>query len=406
MRFAEGEQNQEHFEDLNGIMLDEQAKERIMGGITRKLEKRRKWNKGIRICAFLAVFILLPSMPSIAKAVYTVAERMAQMNGREMDFYRTLIENSAGESFTYSREWTNGERDRWEILKKAYVYEDNYPDHEIRILEEGEGPEAGKVCYDPETGTIWLPQAEMSDEDMLQILDFFAKSDYSFRIRTREQDTAKPPVGASEEAVGDSELRKTASCLSAFFEEEIVPEQLEGKILGECYLYVLKKEKKKPSDYEVWQIQTDMETGEPVVIEAVDEDGKTAETKEMTEGMLTERWESDFVPLFLKGREYLDRIGGLQGKTEYRCLACFGEKGDRLTRLIRFYYIGEETVYEMIYAVETGQICLMRKTSDREAFMQRKLAEIQHRTEGQDGLRYAIFSLDEEGNRIKLLSGG
>ena len=128
--------------ELDCIELDEAAWERITEQIGKKMAVHRKRRRQLRISVLLlAAFLLLPAVPSIAKAFLAVTERMARMEPEEIDFYETLIQESEGESFHYSREWTEGEKDRWEILKQAYVNGEKYPRKTIRFLETGEKAE-------------------------------------------------------------------------------------------------------------------------------------------------------------------------------------------------------------------------------------------------------------------------
>lgn len=381
-------------QELDCIELDEAAWERITEQIGKKMAVHRKRRRQLRICVLLlAAFLLIPAVPSIAKAFLAVTERMARMEPEEIDFYETLIQESEGESFHYSREWTEGEKDRWEILKQAYVNGEKYPQQTIRFLETGEKAEPERVCYEAVSGTIWLPENEMSDEDMLQILDFFAKSGYSVRTGSAEIKN-EPAVSKGEEDIPVQEKEKTAEYLSAFFQEEMEGVQLkeEGITAEGNYLYYLERSMDDAEGFPFWQVQADPETGEPLVIEAVDKEAG------LKEDVLQEKQREEFASFFRRGRDYLDRIGFENEGTENRCLFYYGDGEHRLTKLVRFYYIGENAVYEMIFTAENGQICLLRKTQDPEGFLKMELARAQSQVKKNDGLQYVCLVVDAEGN--------
>ena len=64
-------------------------------------------------------------------------------------------------------------------LAEAYQTEGKFPEGEIvRIASEDEIlPD--RVCFLPDTSTFYLPETEMTDEDLLEIIDFYCKRDYS-----------------------------------------------------------------------------------------------------------------------------------------------------------------------------------------------------------------------------------
>lgn len=386
--------------ELDCIELDEAAWERITEQIRKKMAVHRKRRRQLRISVLLlAAFLLLPAVPSIAKAFLAVTERMARMEPEEIDFYETLIQESEGESFHYSREWTEGEKDRWEILKQAYVNGEKYPRKTIRFLETGEKAEPERVCYEAASGTIWLPENEMSDEDMLQILDFFAKSGYSVQIGSAEIKN-EPVVSKGEEDIPVQEKEKTDEYLSAFFQEEMESVQLkeEGITAEGNYLYYLERSMDDAEGFPFWQVQADPETGEPLVIEAVDKEGSVEKEAGLKEDVLQEKQREEFASFFRRGRDYLDRIGFENEGTENRCLFYYGGGEHRLTKLVRFYYLGENAAYEMIFTAENGKICLLRKTQDPEGLLKMELARAQSQVKKNDRLQYVCLVVDAEGN--------
>ena len=386
--------------ELDCIELDEAAWERSTEQIGKKMAVHRKRRRQLRISVLLlAAFLLLPAVPSIAKAFLAVTERMARMEPEEIDFYETLIQESEGESFHYSREWTEGEKDRWEILKQAYVNGEKYPRKTIRFLETGEKAEPERVCYEAASGTIWLPENEMSDEDMLQILDFFAKSGYSVQIGSAEIKN-EPVVSKGEEDIPVQEKEKTDEYLSAFFQEEMESVQLkeEGITAEGNYLYYLERSMDDAEGFPFWQVQADPETGEPLVIEAVDKEGSVEKEAGLKEDVLQEKQREEFASFFRRGRDYLDRIGFENEGTENRCLFYYGGGEHRLTKFVRFYYLGENAAYEMIVTAENGKICLLRKTQDPEGLLKMELARAQSQVKKNDRLQYVCLVVDAEGN--------
>ena len=107
---------------------------------------------------------------------------MAKMNEQEMKEYFLAITTSNIPAFRYSRPITEEERTRMDTLKIRYEEEGVFPKGLLTMLSEGESYNEDGIAYDVKTGTFHLPADAMSEEELLQIVDFYHRLDYSLEV--------------------------------------------------------------------------------------------------------------------------------------------------------------------------------------------------------------------------------
>ncbi len=68
------------------------------------------------------------------------------------------------------------------------------------------------------------------------------------------------------------------------------------------YLYYLERSMDDAEGFPFWQVQADPETGEPLVIEAVDKEGSVEKEAGLKEDVLQEKQREEFASFFRRGR--------------------------------------------------------------------------------------------------------
>lgn len=146
----------------------------------RKLpEKRRKhmsWKAALVLAAALTAMLSV----TVTAAVNYVSQRMAAMNEEEKLSYYQAAQNTALADF-YSRELTEGEERRMESLRQAYQNEGIFPQGELKIIGKASEYEGTGVACLVSRSTYFLPETELTDEEILQIIDFMEKREYSLQ---------------------------------------------------------------------------------------------------------------------------------------------------------------------------------------------------------------------------------
>ena len=136
-----------------------------------------------RIVIPAAACLLLASVTVTASGLYRV--RMESMNHEKMETYFSGLQEADVAADSYSRPLTDGEKNRLEELRQAYLEEGYFPKKELAMLDSPEKYKKGVAFYAARS-TFFLPEEEMTDEELLELIDFREKRDYSLAKITEE----------------------------------------------------------------------------------------------------------------------------------------------------------------------------------------------------------------------------
>lgn len=217
--------------DWKKIVKDIEIKEEMKEELVENCRKKKHTVNGMfrySKAAAVVVGIAVCSMVSLTAyaAVSAYRARLKAMDKEEMqELYDTEIVGN-GEAYRYSRKMTESEQERMKLLR--YEYENGlFPEGEIskEVVE-------GGFYYDIATRTYMLPERELTDEEILQILDMWAKVDYSLQqINKEKEETGE--IYAKEETVSGEAVEVTADNAAYLRAKEIVEGVCEMD-LGNC----------------------------------------------------------------------------------------------------------------------------------------------------------------------------
>ncbi len=111
---------------------------------------------------------------------------------------------ATNQPFRYSRNMTTEEKERENTLRQLYEEEGLFPEKELMLMSFSEYKQSG-VALDIEKHLLCMPDRELTDEEILEIIDYFEKADYSLR----SVDENKNPIteGIVDSAVDKEEPR-------------------------------------------------------------------------------------------------------------------------------------------------------------------------------------------------------
>lgn len=150
------------------------ANQSVMQKEERKIRHISK--KGLLILA--AALTLFSGMTAFA-ATSLWQQRMENLNEQEMAEYFSGITTSNAPAFRYSRGMTDNEKQLFDKLKTAYEMDGVFPQGTLSMISGAEEYKGKGVGYDAQSGTFFLPKEDLTNEQMLQIIDFYHKVDYS-----------------------------------------------------------------------------------------------------------------------------------------------------------------------------------------------------------------------------------
>ena len=148
--------------------------------ILQHLEKSSRGSRhhySFRRAAILAAACLVLASATVAASGMYQA-RMESMNHEKLEEYFVQLQGANVSADTYSRPMTESETARLEELRQAYLEQGYFPKKELTLIDSPEKYKKGVAFY-AERSTFFLPEKELTDEQLLELIDFKEKRDYS-----------------------------------------------------------------------------------------------------------------------------------------------------------------------------------------------------------------------------------
>lgn len=140
-----------------------------------------RFHMNLKRSLILAAALTMLISATAAASVGAVRERMEAMNREKIEEYFTQIYTTKIGMDNYNRPYSDTEKERMNKLREAYENEARFPKGELTMIDDPEEYKGKGVALLGDTTTFFFPDEEMSDEELLQIIDFMHKRDYSLQ---------------------------------------------------------------------------------------------------------------------------------------------------------------------------------------------------------------------------------
>lgn len=154
--------------------------------------KRFYMKKRVAVAFSVIMLIGLVSLPVRATIDY-VQKRMEQISDSEQEkIYDEQQDAEGEEAIEYSRLFSEQEQQRYDELWQQYENEGILPSSQLITVESWEG-EVNYPVYLTKNRELLLPERELKDDELLQIIDYYHIADYSVRNINKnvEEDISK-----------------------------------------------------------------------------------------------------------------------------------------------------------------------------------------------------------------------
>ena len=169
-------------ETMEQIHISEKMQEEIVMNVHKQMENRKKgvWNvrKMGTVAAALVLTLGVISVPVHAMVSNLVKARMESIPEEEVQEIENMIQKQNTNADGFSREYSDTEKARSKELWQAYE-NGTFPEREIQCVDSVNEVTEGVLCYVGATGDFYLPEGEMTDEEILEIIDFQHKMNYA-----------------------------------------------------------------------------------------------------------------------------------------------------------------------------------------------------------------------------------
>lgn len=214
---------------MDQVHISSEMQEEIIANIQNRVgngnKNTRAWNWK-RMAAAAAALVLTAgviSTPVRAFVASVVMERMENVPKTEMEGLNDMVQSQHVMADGFSREYSDSEKERSKMLWQAYE-NGTFPEKTIAQADSADLAPEGSLCYIRSTGVFNLPAQEMTDEEILQIIDFQHKMSYAVSRGPQAQSAR------AESQEKEAQLKKTlqdAGGMSGDEAVEIARKQLE-----------------------------------------------------------------------------------------------------------------------------------------------------------------------------------
>lgn len=191
---------------VNEIDFDQEKQRQMILEIKAK-KRPHRYSGVLRAAAAVVVCVLtvgILSVPVRAVVNSLVRERMESLPEEEVAKIAEQIKSQSTEANSATRAYTAGEKARREKLYAQYL-DGLFPEEDLTMVDSEEEAEGHEFCFLTTTGVFYLPtNRELTDEEILQKIDFEKKQDYAVQEQNAERI-------AEREAAEKEQVKKVVS---------------------------------------------------------------------------------------------------------------------------------------------------------------------------------------------------
>ncbi len=181
-------------ETMDQIHMKEEMQKEIIMKVKRQTDRRAFGKKRLhQAVAAAAAFVLIAGavIPSQAGLRHFVKDRLENMPKQELEAVNQMVQGqNNAEADSFSREYSKEEIKRMQQMQEAYQ-NGRFPQQTITFTDSvGQIPD-DLLRYDPDTNFLYLPDRVLTDEELLQIIDFNYTRDYAVSQGTAAQEARK-----------------------------------------------------------------------------------------------------------------------------------------------------------------------------------------------------------------------
>lgn len=177
-----------HLQDaVNTIQIKESMQKEIIQNVLAGTKKKKySFSHAAAAVVLIAILSGALSIPVRALVNSFIQERMEKVPEEELEAIVDDLYNQEAGIDSFSREYTEEEKRKMSELIRKYA-EGIFPEGELAKAESVEEAERLGFCFLVPDRIFYLPDRELTDEEMLQIIDFYTKRDYAVTKQYEEE---------------------------------------------------------------------------------------------------------------------------------------------------------------------------------------------------------------------------
>lgn len=228
---------------MNQVNLKQDMKEEIQYNVQmyQRTHSRHTVKKFALIAAGI-VLLMLVNIPVAAKVQSLIKERMEQLPQEQVDIVLEDLDAQQTEALIYSRDFTDNEYKLLPELEKQYR-QGRFPKKELTQVSDVSQVDPERVCYLTTTGCYYFPEREMTEEELLEYIDF--QNIIKYGLSERYEDLYADEIKEQEETDNNSINRivneggiseEEATTIASTWMDKLYPGRKDGMEVN-SYLY-------------------------------------------------------------------------------------------------------------------------------------------------------------------------
>ncbi|MBS5958218.1 MAG: hypothetical protein KIC73_15045 [Clostridiales bacterium] len=212
---------------VNEIHMDQAVKDRIIKECKGKYTKKRKNLIKLKVIVVFSVLtVILLCTPVMAQVRESLKQWLSHMTQKEIKERYDSFQNSEGEAYQYSRELNWNERLREDQLKSLYKKGERFPKGSLMILKQGEKVNPDTIIYDEKHSTWYFPSRELTDEELLEMIDYTYKLNYSIGVINESDEITDNTEPVNTVITEEQALETAKNYIEAAYEVKADPERM------------------------------------------------------------------------------------------------------------------------------------------------------------------------------------
>lgn len=195
-------------------MVQDQIKQCCEGEMSMSKNKQRKKKMIAAACMVLCIGVC--GAGGVHAGMNYAKQRAKQTSEKEQE--ALWMDAVKADADTFSRELSQKEQQRMNELAEKYQTEGLFPDGSILQISDQSEIVPDRICFLDQNSTFYLPEKVLSDEQMLELIDFYVKRDYSVTVQgQKEADVSSAFAGDVTEISQEEAVEKASALLERLY---------------------------------------------------------------------------------------------------------------------------------------------------------------------------------------------
>lgn len=196
--------------------FDQMVYETIAEGVEKSkndkiISIQRRTKRLVASIAFVMVMTIVVGTSGKANIDY-LNKRLEHLSEDEKEKLTDEADEAKVPAAEFTRDFSDSENDRMKELRYKYEAEGLYPEKELLIINSEDDVDEDTICFYPELYKFYLPDRELTDEELLEYIDYTLKQDYALKERTAKEDAELDVEICSDEELKEMAIDKLIVC--------------------------------------------------------------------------------------------------------------------------------------------------------------------------------------------------